>query len=158
MGRTLTTLPPKEPTCSVEIRRRLLNLVRSGVPWKFAASAVLLKRSTVEKWFAEGQEQEERYEKLGTLPRTMTDHQRQCRLLYIDAMVASDVVVARLCQKIQKAAGKDWHAARWLLEVREPKSFRTGRGEGLGDDKPNGEDDGPVVNFVSPDNGRGGSP
>jgi hypothetical protein len=149
-------IEPTELTLTEAMRKRLVDLVKNGVPWRFAASSVLLKRGTVEKWFQEGQEIEEHYEKHGRLPDKLTDHKRQCRYLYIDAMVASDVVVAGLCMRIQKASKSDWHAARWLLEVREPKTFKPS-GTGLESDKPNSASV-PRVQFVSPSNGRGKRP
>ena len=147
----------REPSLTPELREKIIKLIKAGVPWKFAAGCLMLKRSLLEKWYATGLSVETEREGLGYIPTTVSAHDRQCRLFYIDATVAMEQVVAGLCMVVHKAAKKDWHAARWLLETREPTMFR-GK-DGISNDKPTGGDpDGPIIEFVSPDNGRGPKP
>ncbi len=143
----------REPSLTPELREKIIKLIKAGVPWKFAAGCLLLKRSILEAWFANGQRVESEREAFGSIATTVSAHDRQCRLFYIDATVATEQVVAGLCMVVQKAAKKDWHAAKWLLETREPTMFKAK--DGITSDKPGADNDEPIVEFVSPDNGRG---
>ena len=101
-------MPAREEKFTPAIINKILELVRAGSTLKTAAGVAQISQSTLTKWKAEGARQRDGHPK---------------KTFFRDLRAAEKHAVSRNELLVNKAAQKDWRAAQWWLECRQPDEY-----------------------------------
>jgi hypothetical protein len=97
------------------LKKRLLNLVSHGLPYKVCAEGAGISESTLYKWLNQGKEDEK------------TNNYTECYDFLVEFRLAESNKIFTLWDKIN--ADKNWQSKAWMLSRRWSKHF----GENVGD-------------------------
>lgn len=101
------------------IAKQIVNLVGGGCFIADAAGAVGVSKNTLYNWIRVGRQAAESRDEGGEVkPDDIA-----CYKLYRAIQKAKTKGVRYLLGKIKKATDKDWHAAAWILERKDPRRW-----------------------------------
>lgn len=102
-----------------EYRQKILTNLRSGCSIRVACQAAGVSESLFYEWQAAGREAAERREK----GETLTDHQ-QTLVEFLEGIHSTYTAVeVQSLAQIRAAGQKEWRAAAWIVERRNPQEW-----------------------------------